>query len=135
MDYLKGYNFMVYIGQTRAAFAKVSGFEQTMESETFTEGGSNSRVYTLSKRVSSQSSAVFERGVAVSRKQDLNFAGGDYISDGISIYLLDGSGKVQQEYNLEGCVIQKLTLTDLDAQRSEILIERLEVSYETFSRA
>lgn len=132
-NYIKGYNFQVYIGRTRASFAKISGLEKTTESETFTEGGENSRVYFMSQRVAARSTVVLERGVLVNQKKAMQFKAGDFIQDGISIYLLDDSGKKCREYNLEGCIVQKITTSELDAQRSELMIERLEVSYESFS--
>ena len=69
----------------------------------------------------------------VNKSKTRQFKAGEFIEDGISIYVLDESGKKKREYNLDGCVVQKISIGDLDAQGSAVLIERLEVSYESYT--
>lgn len=130
----KGYNFKVFLGLFPAAFTKISGIERGLEVETYAEGGLNTKAYSLLTQVQSEKTMIFERGITTSALALSTYLPGYTLDEDISIFLLDDAGIPFRAYFLFGCTIKKITLGPLDANKSEIAIETLEVLYNEVER-
>lgn len=135
---IPGYKFQVYINAARMGFSKVTNIEESIETEALQEGGVNDRVYSLRTPVRSERTLVFERGLGgrglLSSLPSLRFVVGQRIATDIIIVVGDRNGAIAAIYQVHGAVIKKCVLGDLDAMRSDIVIERFELTYETMER-
>lgn len=129
----KGYNFLVFVEDTKIAFSKISSIERSVEFESFTEGGMNGRVYSLSKPFTQEKTMVFERGVLLKEDAKKSFAAGQRIKKEVAIYIVNEQNKNQKAYFLSGCVVKKSTIGEFDASRSDVMIEKLEIVYENIT--
>lgn len=128
--YHRGYNFYVELNGHGFSFTKASGLENGVQMEAIREGGYN--YYTHHMRVpdSGQHVLTLEYGSA-----NLNFMlddiePGRYFPDGIYLTVLDQMSLVSSKiFLLDGCYLQKISYGEMDAARSEILINRMEIVY------
>ncbi len=127
----KGYNFRVEIDGFKEplSFSKVSSIERSVDTEGFSEGGLNAKVYTLVNGVSSERSMSCERGVMSVDDQESFAILSNYFQCNIAIAILDDSGSVMRYYSMENCTLKSIRLGDLDASQSGILVENLEFVY------
>lgn len=126
------YNFMVFLGPVWMRCAKVSGIERKIDTTTVSEGGVNDRVYTLDAPASSEKTLILERGVSNSlTPADVMLIPGYRFTTDVLVLVLDVQQVPHFIYSFSGCYVKKVTYGDLDASKSEILIERVEISYET----
>ncbi|MGN0342451.1 MAG: phage tail protein [Roseburia sp.] len=130
----KSFNFHVYIDNKRIPVSRVSGIEDSVETDEIEEGGRNDKVYVTRKGTTSEHSRntlVLERALPKNPQKDLDIKAGDVLDDEISLYLADESGKIYWEYHFMGCVIKRITIDGLDAGRSDVLMQRIEITYQS----
>lgn len=129
------YKFQVFINNIRMGFSRVTNLEEAIETEPFQEGGVNDRAYSIRRPVTAERTLILERGVAsrgaVTTLLSLRFTVGQRLPMDVFIVICDRNGVINRLYQVHGAVVKKCAVSELDASRSESLIERFELSYET----
>lgn len=126
------YNFMVFLGPVWMRCARVSGIERVIDTTTVSEGGVNDRVYTLEAPATTERTLILERGVCESlNPAEIILMPGYRFTTDLLVLVLDVEQVPHFIYSFSGCYVKKVTYGDLDASKSEILIERVEIAYET----
>ncbi len=130
-----GYKFQVFINNIRMGFSRVTNLEESIETEPLQEGGVNDRTYSLRAPVTAERTLILERGVAsrglLMTALTLRFTVGQRLPMDVFILICDRNGVLNRMYQVHGATVKKCAVSDLDASRSEALIERFELSYET----
>jgi len=139
---LSNNKFILAIGKELLSFSKVSNISKTLECETFTEGGLNTMVRTFIKPKQQQETLILEKGVNVSRKDNidtydnLKLKVGGRIRQAVTLVVLGDEGfrnkNLQVDdryYSFDEGVVVKWEVGDLEALRSEIFIERFEIAH------
>lgn len=134
LDPAPSYNFTVFLDKLSIGFSKITNIEEAYETETIQEGGVNDRVYTVLKSTTSEKTLVFERSTVLAGKMGQGHNDlwlGNRIRKNILIEVHDRNGKTAKIFEAQGCVIKRISYSDLDAMSAQTLIERMEISYET----
>jgi len=125
------FRYEVEIGNFKGNFSKVSGLEGTIELEEYQEGGVNTHVHMLPRRIQS-GKIVLERGVGDLARMVKWFA---HIKEG-KIQKSSGTIKLKKEDNtvirtweFQDAFPTKWTGPSLDALGSNIAIEILEITH------
>lgn len=122
---------MVFLGPLKMSCAKVSGVENIVGTTTVTEGGVNDRVHTLDAPTNTEKTLILERGICLNLDAvNLVLTPGYRFTTDIIIFVLDIEGIPKFIYAFSECYVKKVSYTDLDAARSEVLMERVEIAYE-----
>lgn len=133
------YNFVVSIDNTNIGFSKISSFEVNYESEVLMEGGVNNKVLSLYSPAKNEGVVVMERGaISSANKKDLDLLKSlraEVRIPTVTVGVMDAAGKLAKFYVLRGLKVKKWRLGEMDAARSEVLIESLELAYEEFEEA
>lgn len=130
---LMSFNFVVstQLGFFRAS--KVSSIEQSVNLEAFCEGGVNDYVHALPQPQSELKKLVFERGYCeqyLSLKMSCLL--GIRQEQPMIICIFDRSMEhILKTYLIDGWMVSKWKISDLDAQNGGIMLETVEVVYET----
>ena len=96
------------------------------------EGGVNDRVYTLEAPATTERTLILERGVCESlNPAEIILMPGYRFTTDLLVLVLDVEQVPHFVYSFSGCYVKKVAYGDLDASKSEILIERVEIAYET----
>lgn len=128
--YHRGYNFYVELNGHGFSFSKASGLENSVQMEELREGGYNYYTHHMRSQASGQHVLTLEYG-----STNLNFLlddiePGRYFPDGIYLTILDQRSLVSSKiYLLDGCYLQKISYGEMDAERSAIVINRMEIVY------
>ena len=126
------YNFIVFLGPIWMRCAKVSGIERVEDTTTVSEGGVNDRVYTLPAPAKTERTLILERGVCQTlNPAELMLIPGFRFTTDILVIVLDTQQVPHFIYSFSGCYVKKVSYGELDASKSELLMERVEISYET----
>ena len=142
-----GHNFTVYIdGIFRISFSKISSINYDVETEPLVEGGTNDRVIILRKQKTSVRTMIFEQGVISNlANYPLGFTTADNLNSvtfgnimrpgrrlymPVFILVQDNLGIPRKFYTVNGCLVRKWSISDLDAQNSSIVVQRFEVDYQ-----
>lgn len=131
---LPSYNFLVTIGQDVFSFSKVSNLASQVQYEAVTEGGNNSFPLLIPKQKTSPDTLTLEKGVRTGASdQAFNSIREGMQVKQVTILLirddpLDGK-KVVKAFYFEKGLIVKRTFSNLDAEKSELLIETLEIAH------
>jgi phage tail-like protein len=129
-NFARGYNFIVYFDGIQAAFAQVSGMTRKVELERISEGGVNNRGYSLAAPFRGDLVLNFERGVMAADRRTALFKPGQRLKEGITICVSTEDGEKSKEYTCIGCVIRSISYSSLDATKSAVFVEQMEVLYE-----
>lgn len=123
------------------AFAEVSGLNTTIDLESVVEGGENTFVHQLPKPV--KNGPLKLKRQLEARGDGLRDWCKDVLEGGfarkidkmdLAIKALDREAKVLAEWNVKGAFPIKWEISSFDASKSELLIESLELAYETVKR-
>lgn len=134
-DIARGYNFQVYFDDRKVSFARVSGIEKSISTESFSEGGMNHRSYIIGKANQTENIMTFERGYTISNtKSGFELEPGYRFEKDVCIYVMNENAKAEKAYYLSGGVVRKVSIGDFDASRSELLIEKIEIIYEILDK-
>ena len=132
------YNFLVEIdGITRAAFQKVSGFDSTTDVVEHREGGDNMTTRKL-PGLTKHSNIVLKWGMTDDRdlyEWHRRVTQGDVERKNGSIVLLDRKREEVARWNFVRAWPTKWDGPDLDAEKSDVAIETLELAHEGVERA
>ncbi len=137
------HNFLVYIGEMKLSFSKISNLTSGASFEELAEGGLNDRVHYLVKPSGNRETLTLERGVTIvstsSLKQILEnerkvgFAVGQRITKPIVIIVSSNEkerkDKLIRTYSINDPIVTKWDAGSFDASSGEILIENFEISH------
>lgn len=129
-SYNRGYNFYVELNGYGFSFTKVSGIEKGVNMEPLQEGGYNGYSHQLRTQEAGNHVLTLEYG-----STNINFMldgiePGRYFPDGVYVTTLGHNSLLSGKMIcLEGCYLQKISFGELDAERSAILINRMEIAY------
>lgn len=142
IDPVPSFNFLVYIRTIPISFQKISSIEQVAETQTIQEGGENHYVHTLRAPSTKENTLVLENGLmggngvsqtawwAVSSQL---FRVGNRVGQ-LFIFVRNQKRQIAYLHVVHGLVLKKWSLSEMDAQKSGVLIERLEFSYQSLDR-
>lgn len=117
-------------------FQSVSGLSASMETESVKEGGENRFTHALPVR-SQYSDLVLKRGLLVDsgvvRWCRDAIEGFTFQPSGVLVHLLNDAHQPLVTWSLVHAWPKKWSVADLDAEKSAVLIETLELSYNFFT--
>lgn len=127
---LPSYNFLVTIGQDVFSFSKVSNLVSQIEYDTVAEGGNNQYPLLFQKQKNNPDTLTLEKGVRT-RASDRAF---NSLLEGmqveqVTILLIRDGEQVVKAFYFEKGLITKRSFSNLDAEKSELLIETLEIAH------
>lgn len=126
------HNFRVYLGPLSMSFSKISGINNELSVETINEGGVNDRMIPLYTPKKTTGRLIFEHGIGILNGMNiqLNLALlGKYLQiPGIIMTLQEG--KVKRIYKYDNVIPIRWSVSNFDAQNSNILIDTIEVMHQ-----
>lgn len=130
---IAGYNFLVYLGAFRIYCSKVSGVENVLDTQTFAEGGVNDRVFTMDANVPhTEKNLILENGLSLdSNPVDYLMFTGYRPAIDLLVFVLDANRNPKFFYSFSGCYVKSISYSDLDASRSELIMKKMTISYES----
>ncbi len=128
--YRRGYNFIVYLEGKKIPFQRVSGLADQGSFETLREGGRNSVVYSLRNQADSQRTVTLEKGLLSDEMEMTLYQPGYRFKEEIAVFMLGQNQKIKKAYYLQGCVVNKISLSDFAASDSTLVTGTIELSYE-----
>ena len=128
---VKSSRFLVFISLLKMSFAKVSGFEQSIDKEYFVEGGNNTFPILSVVPRHERNVLNFERGVQAFHPAMLRMMPGVAIPGGITIIMLNNKSIPVHIYHASDVIITKWELSEFDANNTNVLIDKFEISYGT----
>lgn len=129
-NYTKGFNFKVYIEGVPYICAKISGVERVQDTETLSEGGINDRVYTIDAAPKTEKVMIMEKALSENGGKGIPFWTGYRTTLDVFVFVMDEHKNAKWMYIFDGCYIKKISYSDLDASKSELVLERVEISYQ-----
>jgi phage tail-like protein len=136
-DPLRGFRFLLEIdGITSGGFARVKGISRDVKFESYREGGVNDYEHKLITQVS-YPELVLERGLALDDLWSWALATADGFAQRktMRIRLQNESGDVQWAWQIEHAMPVKWSLSDLDAQVSNVVMESITFAHHGLLRA
>ena len=136
-DPLRGFRFLLEIeGITSGGFTRVKGLAREIKHESYREGGVNEYEHKLLTQVS-YPVVVLERGLVL---DDLwtwaqRAADGEVERKTIRIRLQNEAGEKLWAWQIEHALPVKWSVSDLDAQQSQVVMESLELAHHGLRRA
>ncbi len=130
-EIIPGYRFVVSLGGLLLGFQKISGVSREIETETYREGGLNTRVHIFPKYCGGERILRMEKGVCKGMGHPFYMVG-EQIGGALGVIVMDGFGLPLKSYLFTGLLVKKWEVGELSAQQSGLLIEHFEVSYEDF---
>lgn len=133
--------FQVTIGNQEYAFKEVSGLTTEMETEAVQEGGVNSHVHLLPKKMK-HNNLVLKRALHPIQQADVKWI--QRILEGnfellistksILVKLLDSEGTAIYTWSCQNAYPVKWEVENLDSEKNSVLIETLEFAYSQLKR-
>jgi len=138
-DPLRGFRFLLEIdGITSGGFSRVKGLSREVKYESYREGGVNEYEHKLITQVS-YPVIVLERGLALDNlwKWALDVADGIVESKRktVLIRLQNEAGENVWAWQVERALPVKWSVSDLDAQSSQVVMESLELAHHGLRKA
>ena len=124
-------------GDIDIAFQSVSGLSVQMQNETYKEGGENRYEHTLPVR-SKYADLVMKRGVVVRGQSELTrwfhsaFHDFEFRGKNLTVELLNEKQEPLMLWKVVNALPKNWKFGDLNAERGEIFIETMELSYSYF---
>jgi len=136
-DPLRGFRFLLEIeGITSGGFTRVKGLSREVKHESYREGGVNEYEHKLLTQVS-YPVVVLERGLVLEDLWTwaLRAADGDVERKTLRIRLQNEAGEKLWAWQVEYALPVKWSVSDLDAQASQVVMESLELAHHGLRRA
>jgi phage tail-like protein len=130
-DPLRGFRFLLEIeGITSGGFTRVKGLSREVKHESYREGGVNEYEHKLFTQVT-YPVLVLERGLALNDlwQWALDAADGNIRRRTIRVRLQDEANEKQWAWQIENAIPVKWSLSDLDANSSQVVMETLELAH------
>ena len=128
---IPGYRFTVFLNDLIMGFQKVSGIGREIETETYHEGGLNTRVHIFPKYCSRERILRMEKGTCKGVEHPFCLVG-ERLEGPLNLIVMDNRGKPLKSYLFSGLVLKAWEVGELSAEQNSILTDRFEVSYEDF---
>ena len=120
----------IYLEGKQIPFQRVSGLADQGSFETLREGGRNSVVYSLKNQADFQRTVTLERGLLSDEMEMTLYQPGYRFREEVSVFMLGQDQSIRKAYYLQGCVVNKISLSDLAASESTFVTATIELSYE-----
>jgi phage tail-like protein len=136
-DPLRGFRFLIEIdGITSGGFSRVKGLSREVKYESYREGGVNDYEHKLITQVS-YPVVVLERGLALEDlwKWALKTADGEPERKTLRIRLQNEAGEKLWAWQIEHALPVKWSVSDLDSQSSQVVMESLELAHQGLRKA
>jgi len=136
-DPLRGFRFLLEIeGITSGGFSRIKGLSHEVKYESYREGGVNEYEHKLVTQVS-YPVVVLERGLALDDlwKWALATADGEVRRKTLWIRLQNEAGEKVWAWQIEYALPVKWSVSDLDAQSSQVVMESLELAHHGLRKA
>lgn len=124
-----GYRFIVFLDETVMGFQKVSGMKREVETESYQEGGLNTKLHVFPKRCGGGQTLRLEKGIYGGVGHPFYLVG-ERISGVMELMVIDNLGKPLKCYLLSGMIVKKWEVAELSAEVNSLLIDHFEVTYE-----
>ena len=125
--------FVLLLGPLTFGFSKVSNISKSIEYETIQEGGVNDFVYALPKPAGEVHRLQLERGYRVTLLPNPSEADiGDWADDSGALAILKRDKSIFKILGFKSAYISKWEITDLIADQSAVLCERIELIHNGF---
>jgi phage tail-like protein len=137
LDPLRGFRFLLEIeGIASGGFTRIKGLSRDVKHESYREGGVNDYEHKLVTQVT-YPVVVLERGLALEDlwQWALDTADGDVQRKTIRLRLQDEGGEKQWAWQIEYALPVKWSVSDLDANSSQVVMESLELAHHGLRRA
>jgi phage tail-like protein len=137
LDPLRGFRFLVEIeGITTGGFIRVKGLQREVKYESYREGGVNEYEHKLFTQVS-YPVVVLERGLALEElwKWALDVSEGNIQRKTVWIRLQDEAGQKAWAWQLDWAFPVKWSVSDLDANSSQVTMESIELAHHGLRKA
>lgn len=131
IDPLRGFRFLLEIdGITSGAFSRIKGLSRDVNYESFREGGVNEYEHKLVTQVSFPV-IVLERGLIMHDlwKWAQSTADGNVKRRNLRVLLLNEEALPGWAWLIENAIPVKWSVTDLDANSSQVVMESLELAH------
>ena len=128
-----GYKFYVFIGHISLAFNRVSGIEKTYNYRPLQEGGVNDSLTFLSAPIEQPSTLIFEDGGMRISIIDMKMYFNSTPKE-ILVLLCSASGEIKNIIAVHNAVVSKISVDNLDAESSRLIVNNIEMTYTGFSR-
>lgn len=131
--FIGAFEFRVWIEMVEVNFSKITNIENRIETEMFVEGGRNDCPVVRQKAKQRADTIIFEKGMT-------DTAGGLFFSllrQGMKvanlIIFVRQAGSIVRIFSIDEGLIVSKKFTDLDANSSTVLVERLEIAHSGLS--
>ena len=144
-DFIAGFHFKVSFPSIQATkeetdvqFQDVSGLSAEIQLEEVWEGGNNISVYKLPKPLK-YGNLVLKRALVSSKTTLLEWVRKavedfDFETKNVIVELIDGNGVSVKGWQFINAYPVKVSISDLGAQKNELVIETLELAYQNIKR-
>lgn len=126
-----GYRFTVFLNERIMGFRKVSGMVREIETETYREGGLNTKVHVFPKQWGGEQVLKMEKGVYGGVGHPFYLVG-ERIPGVMELIVMDHYGRPLKCYLFSGLIVKKWEIAELSAESGSLLIDHFEVGYEDF---
>lgn len=138
----RSYNFQVFIQDKAFGFSKISNIEQEQEVEEFSIGGLNGGPWIAISPNKKAGRLILERGVCSSDQEIKKWRAGYYIKGPITIIANKEKNSAAEQrnsgefiqYHIPAGIIVKCEVSPLDANQSELLIQKIEIAHTGLKR-
>lgn len=131
VDPIPGYHFIVSVNGIMMGFQKVTGIKRNVETETYQEGGLNTKVHVFPKFCGGEQILSLEKGIYAGMENPLCLVGMQ-IPGALAVIVMDNMGLPLKTYMFTGLLVKEWEIGEMSADQNGILIDRFEVSYEDF---
>lgn len=104
-EIIPGYRFVVSLGGLLLGFRKISGISREIETETYREGGLNTRVHVFPKYCGGERVLRMEKGVSGGVGHPFYMVG-ERIADALSLIVMDNLGLPLKSYLFTGLIVK-----------------------------
>lgn len=125
---IPAYRFSVSIDTHELGFQEISGIQRESDVEVYQEGGRNASVLVFPKSVNTKQTLILKKGVPLNGTSPFYLIGEAISMMQIKVFGNDGK-TVQKMYTLANLIVTKWSVSTLQAQQNEMLIDTFEVSY------
>mgnify|MGYP002644017828 CR=1 FL=1 len=128
---IPGYRFTVFLNGLVMGYKNISGISREIETESYKEGGLNTKVHIFPKACGKESVLCMEKGVYKGVGHPF-YPVGEKLPGVLMLAVTDSFGIPAKSYIFNGLLIKKWEAGDLNAEENSLFIERFEVCYEEF---
>ncbi len=131
MKVLPANRFQLILGNYVLGFARASGLEDSVDYESYSEGGVNDYPWVSVKPSQQPHILTLEKGAQLRPLlgNTVKLLPGTEIAGGVGLTVFDESGTNRRTFRSEWAMVVKWELSGLDASANEVLIERIEIAH------